>query len=278
MDAAATNSLPSTATTEGDSEVAVETPHNQGAITNLPPTKDATNENVAGPNANLPLFRLPRELRNMIYNLVIESEAAFHYDFALQAAQKPQISVFAIGGVSHTCKQLKTEYKATVEQHIKKLMSQKVYRGVRLEECGPSRAWPRDFPVLKIIQTQRVVGEVGAKYVHMIKVHVAIIPDWFRSPDKGNDAHRGRFSTLVFMFMFPGLAELPTRRHHKIQWDDWMNSGKDRACFEIPSDLYPAVQQVIKVAKGVDWKGSLRDYLLWQSYFVRCVKLVDDKR
>lgn len=72
--------------------------------------------------------------------------------------------------------------------------------------------------------------------------------------------------SVIFAFKFPDRAELGPRLRFGCYWDRTEVSGVDYLRF--PSDDGSILQQVLSVAKGMDWKESVREYLLWQRYVV----------
>ena len=72
--------------------------------------------------------------------------------------------------------------------------------------------------------------------------------------------------SVIFAFKFPDRAELGSRLRFDCYWDK--TGANDVDYLRLPSDDGSILQQVLSVARGMNWKGSVREYLLWQRYVV----------
>ena len=103
------------------------------------PATDSSAHAVDDATAQPPFFRLPRELRDEIYDLAVMSEEKFYYDIALRAERPAQKAVYIDRGAHRTFSnsQFETEYSAAAEQRIKSLVTGGDRCGLRL--VGPGR-------------------------------------------------------------------------------------------------------------------------------------------
>lgn len=228
-----------------------------GVATERPSHTDdlATADDASKATISIPLFRPPREVRDMIYDLIIPSESEIHCVLTLEPGKQPQTTIFAAtSGAAHTCHQLNEEYKAAIESWVTKLMSGKKVGGLKLDGPGPChRLLSNGLPQFEITLAQKT----GAKRrVQAVKIRITI-----------REGFMG-VATLLLTFRFP-LSEEVESSHQRfnIVW------GRDPFCDEIrlmaPASLEPSLHQVMETAKAVEWNGSLREYFLWQKYFVR---------
>lgn len=126
---------------------------------------------------------------------------------------------------------------------------------------GASYAIPGNSPwkpqveipqTLEITQTQRA-GTGRSDEIQAVKIRIPVL------------GLNGRAATLSLTFRFPDLEKFEPRQRLSFLWCE--RQPCDKHAIEIPTSLRTPVQEVISVATTVDWKGSLRDYMLWQSYF-----------
>lgn len=222
------------------------------------PLAIATTKDKSESNANLPLFRLPRELRDKIYDLIVLSERNIHYVLALERGKRPRITIFAVTSkASHACHQMKVEYTSAVVRHVKKLVKHQTVGGLLLDEPGPHcEALKKNISQLEITQTRASNAEFN-QLIQAIKISVTI-----------RDALVG-VATLLLTFTFPSFKKFESHQHLKILWRTELRQAET---FKIPPHLTPSLQWIAKTVKAVNWKGSLREYMLWQSYFVRYVR------
>lgn len=89
----------------------------------------------------MPFFRLPRKVRDQIYDLVAQSEDTMHYNVTLKSktgeeAQKTA-SIDRGAGPLYSDSQFETEYADTIKRRITKLLIGADLDGVQLESAAP---------------------------------------------------------------------------------------------------------------------------------------------
>lgn len=228
----------------------------------------ATNDNDEA-NANLPLFRLPRELRDNIYALVIASEESIFYNVALEAGKQPQTKTSVGGNTGRACRQLRIEYATAVKRYtepfVKRLVSGQIVDGFRISYPGPlERLREKNIAPLQISWT-RCKSNGSIRNIRTITIAVLVQ----QAPLKVFHEPTGPEFTLFASFEFSGSDEdgsserLSIKMHRKRPGCGW-------GSYMIPSDLDASVQQAVSFAKTVNWKGYVREYTFWFNYFVRC--------
>lgn len=238
-------------------------------------TKDATAEDDGSEaTANSPLFRLARELRDSIYDRIMLKESAIHYEIALEAGKEPQISAFTTGGAGRACQQLRAEYAAAVERYVGRLISHKNDDGCRLtrpksETYVTASSADGDQPQLEISWTHS--GDLESS--QSIRTITISLPIQFPAAPGQGLRHEG--PTLFLTFKLMGSKEYGSSERLGIPWKT--KGFEAKLYYMFPSALGPALQRVMATAKAVNWKGSLREYMLWQTQFVRFARVASAK-
>lgn len=230
---------------------------------------EATDEATQTATAISPFFRLPRELRDEICELAALSEHKLYCEIALRAEAPPQ-KTFHAGCDAHRAfpnSQFEFEYAAAVERRVKSLQAGSDLNGFKL--------WPPGL-LEYVVKTrgQRMVKaeEVWLEYseglgedghagfnIHAIALVLPL------SGTTAGDLER----SATFKFQFPDKAELGPRLRLDCYWERREWEVKDSLHFH--SDDGSVVQRVLGMAKEVNWKGSVREYMLWQRYILKYV-------
>lgn len=231
------------------------------------PTNLTKVDKASAPKPSTPLFRLPRELRDEVYNLVIPSEIEIHYVLTLEPGKRPQTTIFAAThGVAHTCHQLRDEYSAAVEPYVKKLVQGQYIGRAELSGPGPDNEYlVLEIPQFEITRAPRVELDAEierTQQIQAIKIDVPV-------RERGHTSRK--LTTLILSFSFAGFKEDDCHERFDILWK------KESNTLDIPASLAPSLAQIIETARAVDWKGSLREKLLWQTYFVRHAKRAESE-
>lgn len=230
--------------------------------TNVPRDKEGGDkENLAITPATAPFFRLPRELRDQIYDLVALSARTTYYDITLEANKQPEKIAYVTRGGS----QFEVEYAAAAERRIRSLLVAGDRSGLVLSSPeARQHVKNRDKQVkaeqhwLEVSQGQ-CAGGYNGRNIHALILVVPLVTK--------ADSSRFRYpSTVVFAFRFPGKEELGPRRRVDAYWHhDSRHQDSRRLIF--PSADGSAVQELLKIAQKVVWTGSMREYVIWQRYF-----------
>lgn len=237
------------------------------------PATDSSAHAVDDATAQPPFFRLPRELRDKIYDLAVMSEEKFYYDIALRAERPAQKAVYIDRGAHRTFSnsQFETEYSAAAEQRIKSLVTGGDRCGLRL--VGPGRPdYRRQAEIktpqgmvkaedvwLEISKGPRADGHIGHS------IHALVLAIRMTGPQI---TRLEPAPSVIFKFKFPDKAELGPRLRFDCYWDiEAPTHIHDHLHF--PSDDDSVVQQILSISPGVDWKGSFREYMLWHRYIVK---------
>lgn len=113
------------------------------------PATDSSAHAVVDATAQPPFFRLPRELRDEIYDLAVVSEEKFYYDIAVRADGPAQKAMYIDRGAHRTFSnsQFEVEYSAAAERRIKSLVTGGDRCGLRLGEPGRPE-YPRQAEIM----------------------------------------------------------------------------------------------------------------------------------
>lgn len=228
-------------------------------------TATAANTLRINDNANpSPFFRLPRELRDEIYDLVAMDEQTLYRDVTLRSDEPAQKTTYADRGVGNTFpnSQFEVEYSAAIERRFESLVGAGDYNGFHLSapgwpEFGPNDIW------LAVSSGQQKNGRIR----HNPHTFVLTVPMWpFRGPkisnNKGDLIRLG--SCVEFAFKFPEKAELGPRLRLECYWDRRDRGGGE--CILMACGDNALLPHVLDVAKEMNWRGSVREYMLWQRY------------
>lgn len=233
------------------------------AITDTLRTEDGPNEEDRTVPGTGPFFRLPRELRDEIYNLAALGEDTIYYDIALKADEPPQKTAYTRQSTdrSFSDTQFEVEFAVAIENRVKALMGGCDQNGLHL--CGPGRrhekaSWKGIW--LEVSEGKRPDSEVSQN-IHAVKLDIPLEPSYM---------HPGHEPSMVVAFKFPAKVELGPRI-----WFDcfWVTTdSSDRYMLVVPSKDDSVVQQLRSIAKEVSWTGSVREYMLWERYIARYVR------
>lgn len=224
-------------------------------------TATAAGAATAATFATFPFFRLPRELRDEIYDRIVCSARTTYYDITLEANKPPRKIAYITRGGSR----FEVECADAARRRIKSLLVAGDRNGLKL--CGPDphlhaphgqQQVKAEHHWLEGSQGQRSDGSYGLN-IHAIILVVPVAPN-------GNTFKLRRPSTVVFAFRFPGKEELGPRLRFDAYWHQ-----KSRS-LTFPSVDDSAVQDLINIARQVVWKGSIREYMIWRRYVVSHVR------
>lgn len=264
------------------SEATPMTPRRRPTATTTTSTAMATEQS--------PFFRLPRELRDAIYDLVALDANSLYYEFSFKAGEPVQKRAFIssnvdadspplveehstsdrirASGIWHTtpentgcdsgldrvCKQFTVEYKAAVERRIECLLSFRLDE-VRLANCFLEwEKWVR----LEFTRKE------NAQSAHALTIPVPIVS---RPTKLYNNTLYKLHAMAYFTFRFYDSEELGPREHQFISLDEVEYSGFYRYSF--PEHV---LQQLNDSMNAADWKSSknrLNERILWIQYFKR---------
>jgi hypothetical protein len=234
----------------------------------------ATDEAAQTATAIPPFFRLPRELRDEICELAALSEQTLYHDIELRAEGPAQKAVYVDRGAPCTFpnSQFEVEYSAAVEKRVKSLMNGRDRNRLKLWGPGPLEYVRRADPImvrakdvwLETSKGPRPDGQVS----YNIHTLVLVIP--LRSIIHEEVPYEIELEArVIFEFRFPDKAELGPRLRLDCCWDgDGPDQGDN---LHMPSYNESVVQRVLSIAKETNWKGSVREYMLWQCFIVKYV-------
>lgn len=275
----------------------------------MEPIKNASRDNVKEPATNSsaphaqsstndhnstteksPFFRLPRELRDAIYDWVALDVKALYYEFSLKAGepvQKTPLTMSAMSrgcpelegeysamptgtfrtwhekredtvtanGLGRVCKQFTTEYAAAVERRIECLLSDG-----RREPRLADNSWTGNRWVRRDVSKQEHADGCVVHNVHALTVPVPMV----YKPQSLEMLQAVAF----FTFRFFDSEELGPRQHVVIPMPNDVH-GEDYRKFRLPG---PLLQQMNNGVSAADWSGSkkrLYERSLWFQYFKR---------
>lgn len=234
--------------------------------------------------------RLPRELRDEIYDLLVLDEVCLDCEITLTADGQPQRTVRADrNGRAFLNSPFEIEYVAAVERRIKKLLAGGDDGGLQLSQTGAPADVLRSKETyvkaegtwLEVSRGQHASGQISHNF-HALVLVIPLYPVYDRLETLESKDDKMRLNPAVrFKFKFAEKAELGPRLRVGCYWDGYLEvewhgdvavTPKKRA-LHISSDHDGSVlQQVLNVAKEMNWKGSAREYMLWQRYIVSNVR------
>lgn len=211
---------------------------------------------AAATAATFPFFRLPRELRDEIYDRVACSARTTFYEITLEANKPPRKIAYITRGGS----QFEVECADAASRRIKSLLVAGDRSGRSL--CGPETSEARDpeqqvkakHHWLEGSQGYRADGSYG-QHIHALILVLPLASE-----------ERGYRSMVVIRFRFPGKEELGPRRRFDAYW--YRKSYK----LKFPALAGSAVQELLDIARQVVWKGSIREYMIWRRYVANYVR------
>lgn len=229
--------------------------------------------------AKLPLLRLPRELRDNIYDLLALSEDQLHLRIVLGKGSKPQKLFFtaeAFGrndrlvktdytDLGRTSSQLRQEYAVALERRVRLLMTTRDLAGNRLG--APGKNQQVDVTARLHISQAKRADEPIAQNVHALTIPVRF-SDWTRVQWARDSWDLGERPSLVVHFAIDEDEVLEARGCIQGPLLDVGQTARDDL-FNWPEGAVPATKQVVNTAKATDWKGSFGFYALWHNYVMR---------
>jgi hypothetical protein len=225
---------------------------------------DGTGETVETAATIPPFFRLPRELRDEIYDLAALEAKTFFYDITLRADMPPQKAAYVDRGAGRVFSnsQFEVEYSAAVEKRVKLLVSGADRYGFKLYGPGTVKTNNQAENIwLGVSKAQQEEGKISHN-VYDLKLVIPIRPD-----EDTRLVHD--YPSVVFAFKFPEKAKLGPRVRFDCYWDRVkLPHFGDSDCLRFPSDDGSILEQILSIAKKVNWKGSIREYLVWQRFIV----------
>ena len=246
-------------------------------VANAPRIDDGTGEADDTAATISPFFRLPRELRDEIYELAALSEETLYCNITLRADGPAQKTSHAGRDAHRTFahSQFESEYSAAVERRIKSLVTGSDRNGLQLFVPGPSKnrksgglEVKAEEIWLEVSKGQQEDGKVRHS-VHTLMLAIPLMsPDGMTTLEYISSATK-MSQFVTFALKFPEKEELGPCLRFDCHWDGDKDAN-DRLLFL--SDDGSISQQVLNVAKEMDWKGSVREYMLWQRYIVKYVR------
>ncbi|KAM0711123.1 hypothetical protein Q7P35_001862 [Cladosporium inversicolor] len=221
----------------------------------------ADKEDLAVTPATAPFFRLPRELRDEVYDLVALSARTTYYDITLEANKQPEKIAYVIRGGS----QFEIECAAAAERRIRSLLVAGDRSGLVLSSPeAPQHVKNRDKQVKAEqhwheVSQGKCAGGYNGRNIHALILVVPLVT-------KANSSRFRYPSTVMFTFRFSGKEELGPRRRVDAYWHHDIRRLQDSRRLIFPSVGGSAVQELLKIAQKVVWTGSFREYMIWQRY------------
>jgi hypothetical protein len=228
---------------------------------------DARRPTAAETIADSPFFRLFREIRDEIYDLVALSEEKLLYSITLKADQWPLKAHAAPQGAGYACSEFMVEYQDAVTRRVKALMGKGDGNGLRRSHFEPLSG---SVVVVKTSEGQRAKGEYEpAQNIHAVRL---VIPTILISPEvlRFEGQSKRPQGVVVFQFKFPENEQLGPLKDLPLSWE--IHDSRDRG-FAPPDRYNPLMQQVRGVSKTVDWKGCMRENMVWHNFFARYARV-----
>lgn len=232
--------------------------------------KDPTVKTNRTTAATPPFFRLPRELRDQIYDLVALSENTIYYDIALQVGEPPQKRISVARDASRSRSQFEVEYSAAVERRVKSLFARSELSGKRFASPGAPTLKETKDVWLRISKARADGGFI--QNIHLVKMTINLLP-----PERLE--LKEHLQKMILVLEFVDSEDLGPRQDLIFPWAR-LTEGLRIECppsFVLPPGCDPLVQQSLSLTKAVNWKGALREYMLWQTYFVRYARKALEK-
>jgi hypothetical protein len=144
-----------------------------------------------------PFFRLPREIRDEVYDLVALSEERMLYSITLKANERPQKAHVAPRGASYACSVFMAEYQDAVTRRVKALMGQGDGNGLRLSHFEPLSG-----SVVKVKMSEGESKDEPVQNIHAVRL---VIPTLWISTKirKFESPYTYAQAAVVFQFKFP---------------------------------------------------------------------------
>lgn len=197
-------------------------------------------DEAASPSIS-PFFRLPRELRDMVYDLAAKDNLAPRHlvVMELQKGEKPKVKVTSTGGLAHASSQLRTEYQEMVLEWQRYMMKQ------------PPVPFHLNFVQADKWITKATGGGVSNVVAHIPAYRNCTLIGW----------------PLTVVIQFAGLKTV-TGSQQRMRFDppESLLSNEEKSQeskVETKKEWIAARDEMIAAAKGVDWRGSIYHYMLW---------------
>lgn len=258
--------------------------HPENSADEVDPTAAATTTS--------PFFRLPRELRDQIYDLVALSEHKITYDVMLRVGEPPRKKVPFRRDVPDTRSllekayrahfprrvvsarsQFELEYSAAVGRRVKMLLVGSDLGGLQLPSPGPG-LHPRVDKLVRKLGKVRLGysssrdGKI-AQNVHYLKIAMPLVPSDLLG--LGLQAARRRdYPMMVVVFGFPDTKELGTILSLDIPLQNSFSAGCMRFRMPRAYGYGNLMSKAISAAEEVSWEGCVREHMVWQTYFADC--------
>lgn len=243
------------------------------------PATDTSSHVTDVATAQSPFFRLPRELRDEIYDLALLSEPTLYCELTLRKGSPPQRRTYIGRNAHRTCpnSQFEIEYSAAAGRRVKSLQAGEDRNGFYLTGPSPSLMQKKYQSLyakaeemwLEVSKVQQEDGKLRHNvHAFMLDIPLSLFRDLKVVHDTGTPTVL--IPSVVFAFKFPEKAELGPRLRFDLWWDKttWREHVGDVDCLRFPSDDGSILQQILSIAKEVNWKGSVCEYMIWQRYLV----------
>ena len=247
------------------------------STTSMSRIHEATDEADQTTAAIPPFFRLPRELRDEIYDLVALSEQTLYCDITLRPDQPSQKTTHVDRGTCRTWSksQFEIEYSDAVSRRVKALAAGVDRNGLQMRAPGiPEYAQKiREREVkaediwLEVSEGVRADGRISQN-VHALVLAIPLCLSYDPRPWTEKMNLPVRFEPgMIFKFEFPDKLALGPRLRFDCYWEGMVEPHAEG--LYLPSEDGSVLQQVLGIGKEVSWKGCLREYMLWQRYVVK---------
>jgi len=234
-----------------------------------------------------PLLELPPELRDLIYDLLIEDETRpvlrveIEQD-AITQQKHPRISAFTTG-LSGTCTQLRNEFSKALKIYIELLMkrvhsSTKYPRllltmalhafALRTDLFHPTDCW------IHMSSASRLPHTIPERKFHALATFIPI--EWYSTAIDDHVTMLGSrepttelrdMGYLVVLFVTNKSKALPDHRSLIVPRQPSGGSGVPPP--PLLHGSFSALREVKQAVNGTIWKDNLRYYMLWINYVVR---------
>jgi hypothetical protein len=220
---------------------------------------DARRATAAEATAHSPLFRLAPATRDHIWDLVALSEEEMVYSITLKAGEQPQKAYAVPRGASYACSEFMTEYQNAVKRRVIALMGKGDRNGLRL-----SHFEPLSESVVKVKMSEGKPEDEPAQNIHAVRLVIPARLNTFDGPVGRPQA------VVVFQFKFPESEQLGPLQDLPLSWDK--HDSRDGG-FATPERYNPLMKQVRGISKTVDWKGCMRENIVWHVFFARYARI-----
>jgi hypothetical protein len=227
---------------------------------------DARRATAAEATAHSTLFRLAPETRDHIWDLVALSEEEMVYSITLKAGEQPQKAYAVPRGASYACSEFMTEYQNAVKRRVIALIGKGDRNGLRL-----SHFEPLSESVVKVKMSEGKTEDEPAQNIHAVRLVILarLITSEARTYTFDGPVEHPQ-AVVVFQFKFPESEQLGPLQDLPLSWDK--HDSRDRG-FATPERYNPLMKQVRGISKTVDWKGCMRENIVWHVFFARYARI-----